>query len=395
MRNGGDPVATASPDWLFGTITDSAVKELERRRGEITHVTPQSEPVTPERIMRYCEGIGDDNPLFYDDAYAAASRWGGIIAPPTFLHANSTFDIRTPRTPADPGDADPLPGVFAMVTGGRMVFERPLRPGDRVRSEGGLHRVVERRSQMSGRSLELISKHVFTNDRNELVATTYPSVFRMERGPIRESRKYLDIPLPTYTEAQMAEIYAAYEHEHLQRRGAEPRFWEHTEPGEDLIVLVKGPLTITNIIAYCQGWFAPGVYANRLQHLYLMNHPSSRLVNPETNIEDDIVAAHWDPYFAQQSGIPFPYDEGIMRVGWLAHLLTDWMGDDAFVRELTVSLRRPNLLNDVSWCTGTVTGRRRDDEDRPVVDIDLWVTNQRDEQSAIGTAIVELPLRHA
>jgi len=282
-----------------------------------------------------------------------------------------------------------------MVTGGRMVFEQPLRPGDTVRSEGGLHQVVERRSQMSGRSLELISKHVFTNQRDEVVATTYPAVFRMERGRARESRKYLDIPLPTYTAEQMSEIYAAYEREHLQRRGAEARYWEDTNPGDDLITLVKGPLTITNIIAYCQGWFAPGVYANRLQHLYLMNHPSSRLVNPETGIEDDIVAAHWDPYFAQQSGIPFPYDEGIMRVGWLAHLLTDWMGDDAFVRELTVSLRRPNLLNDVSRCTGTDTGKRRDDADRLVVDIDLTITNQREERSALGSAIVELPSRTA
>jgi hypothetical protein len=33
-------VSTELPDWLFGTITYSSIEELERRCGEITHVTP-------------------------------------------------------------------------------------------------------------------------------------------------------------------------------------------------------------------------------------------------------------------------------------------------------------------------------------------------------------------
>jgi acyl dehydratase len=32
------------------------------------------ELVTEQPMMLYCEGIGDDNPLFYDADYAAATR---------------------------------------------------------------------------------------------------------------------------------------------------------------------------------------------------------------------------------------------------------------------------------------------------------------------------------
>lgn len=381
-----------SADWLVGRITDEGIARLRSRIGQGEPPSEESEPVTIHRIIRYAEGIGDDNPLWFDEAYAAGSRWGGIVAPPTFLHANSTYHPSIVHTPNAKRD-DPLPGVFSMVTGGRIVFERPIRPGDTLRTQSeGLHEVIEHRSSMSGRSLEVISKVTHRNQRDEVVATLYPAVFRMERSGARSNRKYLDIPAPSYTREQMDAIYEAYETEHLRRRGAVPRYWEDTTVGEELITLVKGPLTITNIIAYCQGWLAPGAFANRMQHLYLKNHPTSRLVNLETNIEDDIVGAHWDEYLARQSGIPFPYDEGIMRVGWLAHLLTDWMGDDAFLPELFVSLRRPNLLNDVSWCTGRVTGKRVEDG-RHLVDADIWCTNQREEKSAIGTAVVELPSR--
>ncbi len=35
-------------------------------------------------IRRFAQAIGDDNPLYRDEEYARKSRYGGIIAPPTF-----------------------------------------------------------------------------------------------------------------------------------------------------------------------------------------------------------------------------------------------------------------------------------------------------------------------
>jgi hypothetical protein len=121
-------------------------------------------------------------------------------------------------------------------------------------------------------------------------------------------------------------------------------------------------------------------------------NPSARLVNADSNVEDEWTAAHWDEYFARQSGIPRPYDEGPMRFDDLAHLVTDWMGDDASLRELQVTLRAPNLVGDLSWCTGKVSGKRVEGG-RHLVDLMLWITNQRDEKTTLGTAIVELPQR--
>jgi len=48
--------------------------------------TTRTETMEVEKghIRRFAQAIGDDNPLYYDEDYARKSRYGGIIAPPTF-----------------------------------------------------------------------------------------------------------------------------------------------------------------------------------------------------------------------------------------------------------------------------------------------------------------------
>lgn len=90
--------------------------------------------------------------------------------------------------------------------------------------------------------------------------------------------------------------------------------------------------------------------------------------------------------------MPGGYDVGTQRISWLGQLLSNWMGDDGFVRKLSVSLRRPNIFGDVSWCRGRVIDKRVE-EDTHLVDVELAVVNQLDETTATGTAVVALPAR--
>ena len=41
---------------------------------------------------------------------------------------------------------------------------------------------------------------------------------------------------------------------------------------------------------------------------------------------------HWEPEFALMVGAPGAYDYGPERCSWLTHQLTNWMGDDGFLR---------------------------------------------------------------
>jgi len=68
------------------------------------------------------------------------------------------------------------------------------------------------------------------------------------------------------------------------------------------------------------------------------------------------------------------------------------MGEDGFLRKLSVSVRRPNIFGDVSWCKANVVDKRIEDG-ACLVDLELHVENQLGEITAKGTAVVELPSR--
>jgi len=83
---------------------------------------------------------------------------------------------------------------------------------------------------------------------------------------------------------------------------------------------------------------------------------------------------------------------GPQRISWLGQLMTHWIGDDGFLRALSVRVRRPNIFGDVSWCRARVVDKRIEDRVH-LVDLELSVVNQLDETTATGTATVELPSR--
>ena len=90
--------------------------------------------------------------------------------------------------------------------------------------------------------------------------------------------------------------------------------------------------------------------------------------------------------------MPGGYDVGPQRISWMGQLMTNWMGDDGFLRKLSASVRRPNIFGDVSWLKARIADKRGDDGAH-VVDLELSVINQLDETTANGYAVVELPAR--
>jgi acyl dehydratase len=100
---------------------------------------------------------------------------------------------------------------------------------------------------------------------------------------------------------------------------------------------------------------------------------------------------HWDNDFARTVGVPAAYDFGPERVSWMGHMLTDWIGDDGFLRRLNTQIRRHNPVGDAVWCNGTVTGKSIDG-DHHLVQIEVVGTNQDGALSIKGYAEVELPV---
>src|SRR5437879_12257434 len=163
---------------LFPKITEQGLDDLRRRIG--VKVTDTLEPwcheATRDNIRHYAHGIGDDNPLWCDPGYAAGTRWGGIVAPPSFLFATSRIIS---------GYVGGLPGVHAMWAGADWTWHRPLVRGTEVRTDARLKDLVEHQTGFAGRAIQQIY-HVDFFDREERPLCSGDSwCFRTERDTAR------------------------------------------------------------------------------------------------------------------------------------------------------------------------------------------------------------------
>lgn len=371
---------------LFPKITDDGLDALKRRIGVeiVGSVEPWCHEATRDNIRHYAHGIGDDNPLWCDPKYAAESRFGGIVACPSFLFSCDRIVS---------GYVGGLPGVHAMWAGADWTWHAPIRRNDEIHTRAALKDLIEHDTRFAGRAIQQIYHVDFYNQRNELLAEADSWCFRTERDTARErGSKYEDVRAKgarVYTEAELDDFYALYAAE--RRRGGEARYWEDVAVGDDLPPMPKGPMTVTGFIAYAQGWGGLYIRSNRLAWQLIDAHPGLGIKN-RFGIPDCPERVHWEEDLARQVGTPGAYDYGPERCSWLTHHMTDWMGDLGFLRRATSKIRRHNPEGDLLVIRGKVTGKRVE-AGRHLVEIEQEARNQDDELSVLGTGVVELPSR--
>ncbi|HLZ71906.1 MAG TPA: MaoC family dehydratase N-terminal domain-containing protein [Dehalococcoidia bacterium] len=128
-------------------------------------------------IQRYALTVGDLNPLYFDEAYAKQTPYGGIVAPPNYLTAVITWGVGPQegelsrdglglrRNEQAEGNAR-----RRMAGGQELEFHQPVRPGDVVRC---LTRTesMEQREGRSGPFVLIITEQRYVNQRDELLVT--------------------------------------------------------------------------------------------------------------------------------------------------------------------------------------------------------------------------------
>ena len=370
----------------FPKITENGLDALRERIGKKIDNTaePWCYEATRDNIRHYAHGIGDDNPLWCDPAYAAKTKYGGIIALPSFLFATDRIVS---------GYVGGLPGVHAMWSGADWTWHKPVHRNDEIRTEAYLKELIEHETRFAGRAVQQIYHVDFFNQQGDKVAEADSWCFRTERDHAREQgTKYKEVRAKAprrYSKEEIAEAYNLYRNEEV--RGATPRYWEDVKEGEALPVMFKGPMTVTGFIAYAQGWGGLYIRANKLAWKLIDAHPGVGITN-RFGIPDVPERVHWEEDFALEVGAPGAYDYGPERTSWLTHHLTNWMGDDGFLRRASCKIRRHNPEGDMLFIKGHVK-RKYIEDGKHLVEIEQEARNQDDELSVLGSGVVELPSR--
>jgi acyl dehydratase len=368
----------------FPKITEQGLDDLRRRIGVKigSTVEPWCHEATRDNIRHYAHGIGDDNPLWCDPDYAAKTQYGGIVALPSFLYATDRIVS---------GYVGGLPGVHAMWSGADWNWHKPVRRNDEISTEVRLKDLTVHETRFAGRAVQQTYHVDFFNQQGDPIASADTWCFRTERNHAREKgTKYTEVkarPPRSYTEDELAQAYQLYRDEPV--RGASKRYWEDVIEGEELPVMFKGPMTVTGFIAYAQGWGGLYIRANKLAWKLIDAHPGLGIAN-RFGIPDCPERVHWEEEFALEVGAPGAYDYGPERSSWLTHHLTNWMGDDGFLRRAHCKIRRHNPAGDMLFIKGKVK-RKFVEDGRALVEIEQEARNQDDELSVLGGGIVELP----
>ena len=381
-----------------GEITDEGVERLRARVG-----VPEPHPLPPhyrrpniDAFRNVAVAYGDDNPLWCDPTYGATSRWGGPIAPPPLVGGDTLIGedevTEVAAAQRDLMKGDPLRGVHAFYSASSREWWSPLFPDKRVWRRNALVGVLDKASEFAERAVHEWTAQVFREHDGPVLAGQYRLMIRTERSKARERKKYDDVAIVPYTDEQIADIEAQYERE--AARGKEPRLWEEVSVGDQVGPMVKGPLTVTDMVCWHAG-MGMGLYGVKPLRLAAQNRRRVPrfFYRDDLNVPDVQQRVHWDPDLARRAGNPTTYDYGRMRETWLIHLCTDWMGDDAWLWKLDCEFRRFNYVGDTQWLGGRVTDRYLAEGDRPAVDLELWATNQRGEVTTPGHATILLPSR--
>lgn len=137
-----------------------------------------------------------------------------------------------------------------------------------------------------------------------------------------------------------------------------PPFYEDVNQGDELPRITKGPITRTHLVKYA-------------------------------GASGDFNPLHHDEIFAQQAGMPSVFAHGMLSMGYLGQVVTDWAGNEAIKRLYTrfVAITWPG---DVITCKGRIA-RKYQEKEKNYAECELWAENQKGERTVAGLAVVALP----
>lgn len=359
----------------------------ETRSADIPY--PIFHRVATKDLIAHFAGAADYwNPLWSDENYARNTRWGGIIAPPFYYECISHSGPR---------------GYFLKVTpdvGVRSLgyvmtyreFFQPVHLNDSFKVFIGAPKLedITGPGEQPDRRYKVSDSLTFENQRGEATSTFYRSgtTVILPPGTDHFVNDRLDFTEEhVYSKEELDAVYALEDAEEI--RGADIRYWEDVNVGDDLTKIVKGPLTPWDAVIDIQ---AMGV-ANLPVRECRKQTPFRMLVDPDTNIIHKSAESHFDKHIASLQPLDLAhYSNSIQPISvenFLGRLVTNWMGDDGFLRKIKW-MRICNIcMGDTIFGIGKVM-RKYVENGEYLVDISVRIETMRGYLSTVGEITVSL-----
>ncbi|MDJ0868880.1 MAG: MaoC family dehydratase N-terminal domain-containing protein [Myxococcota bacterium] len=371
--------------------------DVDRWIGVPTGGGQMKEPVTPTDIRRWVQGMQNPNPLYYDEGVAAAGRHGRLVAPQSFCVCTSDSHGAGPAIQGN------IPGTHMLFGGDEWWFHGPaIEPGDRIRLERMLYDYKVTETKFAGPTMFSRGDTTYLKEGGEVVAKQRSTSIRYLAEEARKRGTFDDqTEDPPWTveeiaavEKQKLEYYQTFlELGHGRRTGV--------EVGQRLPTRPIGPHTIASFTSEWRaflmsvwGTFAEDGGKSSLYQSGWLPEMSRDLELAKTDptqadgLYHGPSRGHVQAEYAQLIGMPRGYGYGASMGAWILDYLTNWVGEHGFVIHSDAKYRSPALTGDVTYLNGEVVDRV---DGGSVAVVDVFMTNQRGEAMAKGTAELRLP----
>ncbi|MET9632582.1 MaoC family dehydratase N-terminal domain-containing protein [Lentzea sp. NPDC006480] len=287
-------------------------------------------------VTRFAEALGDENPLYTDPEYGAGSAYHSMLAPPAFLLA-----VRMPGSAAVAELLDH--NLSTDLAAATMSWDDVVRLGDRDLS--GRMRVTG--VGRNGAKATVTSTVDYYRDGSE-IARCWAEVDLVPADGLPPIR-----PMARYTPGEIDQMTAELDAE-APPRGTVPRFWRDVRAGDTFPALLKGPLTLADLMVWT---FAEGrpVRAGNLVYQQIAERNGRRGAHPVTGWPVwDKTEAGLDSMVTDPGG---PQAPAGLVFALASQYATHWMGDDGFLRQVSARLHQPFRYGDALRLAGTVADR--------------------------------------
>lgn len=360
------------------------------------------EPIATNDIRRWVHAMHYPNLLHYDPTYAAASRWGGIIAPQSFAIATDDGHGAAPACVGKIENSHLLFGGDEHWFTGTMI-----KPGDMITNERIPFDYVVKDTKFAGPTCFQRGDNYFRNQDGELIVKQRSTSIRYQAEAGGEAVNKDDFEDPEWSDEDLAALEDRKFTwiKMLHDLGHKERWWDDVQIGDELPERVFGIHTIASFTTEWRAYIVNtwGTFNLRNQDLEAMgftremagyeNDPAMQLINPELTDGAYIGPSrgHLFPKFARRIGMPRGYGYGASMGAWGVDYLAGWAGEHGMVTHIVSNYRGPALTGDITVQTGEVIDKSIDEEGRYIVQIKHKGANQNGVVLFTGTAEVALP----
>ena len=124
----------------------------------------------------------------------------------------------------------------------------------------------------------------------------------------------------------------------------------------------------------------------------LVKKPTTQDLVKWAGASGDFYQIHYDTAFALNNKLPGVIVHGALKSAWLGQLLGDWVGLKGVIKTFGCSYRGMDVPGDTLTCRGKISKKYQKGEEH-LVELEIWIENDKGDKNTPGTAVVALPIK--